>query len=215
MIFHSGFRDSGTLTFAGREHAFDYLRTLWSRHPDRIQSFREYLARYSAHEKIFLLTDHEVIDRLAVLLHSRRFVVAAREKKRDESGGGGGTPVRRDDGPDLSRSAPAAAPAITAQTAPLWIRLDLTEKQAAKEPGSFRLVGSTGYDKTLAIAGSFVANPVEANTVDVLFEDVPTAASYSLTYVGSDGTEIAIVQGAPFDSLKDESMSAPAPEDQS
>ena len=46
-----------------------------------------------------------------------------------------------------------------------------------------------------------------------LFEDVPTKASYSLTYTGGDGATITIVQAAAFDSLKEESMEAPAAEE--
>jgi hypothetical protein len=88
----------------------------------------------------------------------------------------------------------------------------LTQNQAAKEPGRLRLVGSTGYDQTLGIAGNFVANAAEAKTVDVLFESVPTTAEYSLTYIGGDGVETTIVEGAPFHTLKDDSMTAPAME---
>ena len=35
-----------------------------------IRQFREYLARYAEDEKVFRLTDHQTIERLAILLHS-------------------------------------------------------------------------------------------------------------------------------------------------
>src|ERR1039458_4841201 len=50
---------------------------------------------------------------------------------------------------------PARPPGAT-----LWVRLDLTQEEAANEPGSLRLHGATGgYDKTIPIAGTFVPNP--------------------------------------------------------
>ncbi len=89
------------------------------------------------------------------------------------------------------------------------MRLDLTQDQAANEQGSLRLQGSSGgYDKTIAIAGNFVANPAPDDTVDVHFENVPTTASYSLTYIGSDGSETNLVQNTAFHSLNDDSLPA-------
>jgi hypothetical protein len=205
------------LNFDRDEDALNWLRQLWSQDPDLIRRFREYLARYAEDEKVFRLTDHQAIERLAVLLHSRRVRVVARENRRGR--GSAGPRVETADAPfpvsEPKRRAASnsdGAQAKTPRTAPLWIRLDLTQAQAAKETGRMRLVGSTGYDQTLAISSNFVANPVEANTVDLLFEDVPTSASYSLTYTGGDGSTITIVQGAAFDSLKDDSMDAPEPE---
>jgi hypothetical protein len=201
------------LDFDRDEDALNWLRQLWTQDPDLIRQFREYLARSAEDEKVFRLTDHQTIERLAVLLRSRRIRVSARENRR-----GRGSAARFEAAeapfPEAAPNRRAAsnsdgAQAKTPRTAPLWIRLDLTPAQAAKEEGHLRLVGSTGYDKTLPIAGNFVANPVEANTVDVLFEDVPTTASYSLTYTGGDGGTITIVQAAAFASLKDDSMEAP------
>jgi hypothetical protein len=97
------------------------------------------------------------------------------------------------------------------------VRLDLTKEQAATEAGSLRLQASSGgYSKTISIAQNFVANPAPDDTVDVHYENVPTTASYSLTYIGADGSETNLVQGAPYDSLKDnelppEASGTPAP----
>jgi hypothetical protein len=80
-----------------------------------------------------------------------------------------------------------------------------------------RLKGTSGgYDQTIAIAGNFQANPAPDDTVDVHFENVPTNASYSLTYIGGDGTETTVVQNTPFHSLQGTSQptqnnGAPAP----
>jgi hypothetical protein len=98
----------------------------------------------------------------------------------------------------------------------LWVRLDLTQEEAVNEPGSLRLQGATGgYNQTIAIAGNFHANPAPHDTVDLHFENVPTTASYSITYIGGDGTETTIVQNTPFESLHEvpptESNGAPAP----
>ena len=194
--------------FSAREDASHWLKNVWLQRSDLIHRVRDCLSRHGGDEKIFLLSDHEAIERMAVLLHSR-WITAPPRQKRDDRGSGGGMlpPPGVEPEPLPSGSKLAASQADDSQTvAPLWIRLDLTQKQAEKETGSLRLAGSKGYDKTLAIAGNFVPNAVEANTVDVLFEDVPTGATYCLTYIGDDGPAVTIVQGAPFDTLRDESV---------
>jgi hypothetical protein len=90
------------------------------------------------------------------------------------------------------------------ETGPLWVRLDLTPDLAANDPGSLRLEGS-GYDSTLAIAGSFEPNADPDNTVDVVFQGVPIKGSYTLTYI-ADGTQLALVQGASYSSLQDDAL---------
>jgi hypothetical protein len=91
----------------------------------------------------------------------------------------------------------------------LWIRLDLTPDEATMETGSLRLQGATGgYDKTISIAGNFDANPDPDNTVDVHFENVPTNANYSLTYIAGDGQVTPVIQDTPFFSLQDSSPPA-------
>lgn len=207
------------LGFDRDEDALGWLRQLWAQDPDLIRQFREYLARYAEDEKVSRLTDHQTTERLAVLLRSRRIRVIARENRR-----GRGSAARLEPAeapfPEAESKRRAASISNGSQSrtspiavAPLWIRLDLTPNQAAKDEGHLRLVGSTGYDQTLDIVSNFVANPVEANTVDLLFEDVPTRAEYSLTYTGRDGATITIVQAAGFDSLKDDSMDAPTAEE--
>src|SRR5262249_10885923 len=149
------------------------LRQLWVQDPDLIGRFREYLARYAEDEKVFRLTDHQTIERLAVLLRSRRVRVVARENRRGRGSAARVQPAETPF-PEVAPNRRAASISDGAQTktspnavAPLWIRLDLTPNQAAKDEGHLRLIGSTGYDKTLDIASNFAANPVEANTVDV------------------------------------------------
>jgi hypothetical protein len=83
----------------------------------------------------------------------------------------------------------------------------LTQDEAASEPGKLRLRGSSaGYDKTIAIAGNFTANPTGDGTVDVHFETVPTNGQYSLSYIAADGTETTIVDNAAVSALKDDSL---------
>ena len=69
-----------------------------------------------------------------------------------------------------------------------------------------RLRGSSGYNRTIPILGHFSPNP-EDNTVDMFFGRVDTSASYTLSYVGGDGTEYTIIQNAAYDSLEDTSES--------
>jgi hypothetical protein len=217
MIVHAGkqiieFQSAAAanpLSFDRAEDASTWLTGLSRHDPHIMHRLREYLARCSG-EAVCRLSDHETVQHLTVLLHSRRVIVTARQMP--ERKGSSGPPMAVDD-PAAGGGATATAddPQLLAR---LWIRLDLTAKQAAKETGNLRLIGSTGYDQTLAIAGSFVPNVVEAKTVDVLFEDVPTKATYSLTYLAEDGSTVTLVEGAPFNSLRDESMDPPATETQ-
>jgi hypothetical protein len=89
-------------------------------------------------------------------------------------------------------------------TGPLWVRLDLTQEQAANDAGSLRLQGG-GYDSTIAIAGNFEVNPDPDNTVDIVFEGVPIKGTYTLTYLGN-GQPVTLVQGASYGSLQDDAL---------
>jgi hypothetical protein len=81
----------------------------------------------------------------------------------------------------------------------------MTKDQATSETGSLRLKGASGgYDKTLPIASNYQENAGH-DTGDVEFPGVPTKDRYSLSYIGSDGSESFIVQDTPFDNLKDNS----------
>lgn len=82
------------------------------------------------------------------------------------------------------------------------MRVYLSPQAAQQETGSLRLQGG-GINQTLAIASNFVANE---DTVDLIFSNVLTTASYSLTYIASDGTETQLVQGAAYSSLEDNSL---------
>jgi hypothetical protein len=79
--FQQSFEMPKPLNFATDEDALHWLKRLWSQHPDLIFRFREYLAQYSSDPESSRLTDHQAIERLAVLLHSRRVLVIARETR--------------------------------------------------------------------------------------------------------------------------------------
>jgi len=66
-----------------------------------------------------------------------------------------------------------------------------------------RLQGSSGgFNQTLAIKSRFQANE-NGTTVDIPFHDVPTNHSYSLVYIGADGTQTIVVKDTPFEKLRD------------
>jgi len=67
-----------------------------------------------------------------------------------------------------------------------------------------KLTGSTGYNKTLQISKCFQAN-LDDNTIDVHFDNVPTTASYTLSYITADGTESPIISNVPYHTLQDDS----------
>jgi hypothetical protein len=106
-------------------------------------------------------------------------------------------------------SSPTPSPTPTpVPTATLWVRIALTQAQAANESGSLRLQGSTGgFNQTIPIASSFLAND-DISTVDVPFQNVPTSDNYSLIYIGGDGTETTVVKDTPFQNLQDSSPPA-------
>jgi hypothetical protein len=90
MMIHAGFQTYDfqqvveipkPLAFATNEEALNWLKGLWSQHPELISSFRDYLARYSWYPGVQRLTDYQTIERLAGLLHSRKVVVLARETR--------------------------------------------------------------------------------------------------------------------------------------
>jgi hypothetical protein len=62
-----------------------------------------------------------------------------------------------------------------------------------------------GYNKTITIASNFVPN---GDNIDVHFGNVPTAAKYTLTYLGDDGQEWPMLTNVAFDSLQDDSPPA-------
>jgi hypothetical protein len=82
------------------------------------------------------------------------------------------------------------------------VRLAIAPDDAPNYPGSLQLKGSTGYNETRVIETSFVANE---DTIDIHFEKVPTAATYTLTYIGGDGQEWPMSENVPFHNLQDDS----------
>jgi hypothetical protein len=79
--FQQTFEIPKPLTFATHEEALNWLKGLSSRHPELTSRFREYLARHSADAEVHRLNDQQAIERLALLLHSRKVVVLAREMR--------------------------------------------------------------------------------------------------------------------------------------
>jgi hypothetical protein len=62
-----------------------------------------------------------------------------------------------------------------------------------------RLWGAaSGFDVTLAVASNFVPDPDVTDTVDILFKNVPTSGTYSLSYIGDDGEERVLFESVPF-----------------
>jgi hypothetical protein len=80
----------------------------------------------------------------------------------------------------------------------------MTADMASQDTGQLRLQGG-GYNKTIAIAGNFESNPEADCSVDVHFQNVPVAASLTLSYIAADGTAAIIVQNVTYQSLQDSS----------
>jgi hypothetical protein len=124
MVFKAGFQTfeflhapelPKPLSFASSEDALTWLKQLTFQHPELMARCREYLSRSSDDPENFRLTDSQAIERLAVLLHTRRVVVIAREFR-----GGGGTPTASAaaPGPAFPLSERAPRPATVSQPAP-------------------------------------------------------------------------------------------------
>jgi len=147
MMIHAGFQSfefqqafemPKPLNFASEQDALKWLKNLWSLRPDLILQFREYLVRYSGDQEGSRLTDTQTIERLAVLLYSRRIVVIARETR-----SGSGQPRERPETlpppfplSERKRSAAATSSsgntAKTTKTTKTWISIEL--KDAAGKP---------------------------------------------------------------------------------
>jgi hypothetical protein len=100
------------LSFSTADDALKWLKGLAFQHPDLIPRFREYLTRFTEDPETFRLTEQQAMERLAVLLHSRRTVVIAREYR----AAGGRPSASTEPAPafPLSERAPKA-PAVTYQ----------------------------------------------------------------------------------------------------
>jgi hypothetical protein len=69
------------LFFATPEDALKWLRKITSQRPEMLIRFREYVSRYLSEPEAFRVTDQQVLERMAGLLHSRRVVVISREDR--------------------------------------------------------------------------------------------------------------------------------------
>jgi hypothetical protein len=105
MIFNVGFQSFEFLQahefkpmyFGSNQDALSWLKQIAKQDSDLISRLRDYLTRYSGDPENFRLTDQQMLERLAILLHSRRIVVIGREQR-----GSGGKPT-----PSTEAAAPA------------------------------------------------------------------------------------------------------------
>jgi hypothetical protein len=84
MILRSGvwtfeFRQRGELHFGSTEDALNWLKHLGAPDSDLTAKFRELLNRYAGTPDNSRLSDQEVVEKLAVMLHSRRILVFGQE----------------------------------------------------------------------------------------------------------------------------------------
>ena len=75
------FQQGREIRFGSMEDALNWLKHLGFPDSDLILRLREYVARYSGNLESSRLTDHQVLERMAVLLYSRRVVVIGREQR--------------------------------------------------------------------------------------------------------------------------------------
>jgi hypothetical protein len=75
------------LTFLSPDEALKWLKQLGFSHPEAMVGVRTYLGRISDDTESFRLSDHDVIEKMAALLYSRKVVIVAR----DEGGGSKGS----------------------------------------------------------------------------------------------------------------------------
>ncbi len=114
MILRSGFQtfefqEGRELRFGSTREAANWLRHLGFPDPDLVIKLRELVTQYSEDTADSRLTDDQVLERLAILLYSRRIVVIGREQRANS-----GTPAAAAAGPapafPLSERAPRTAP---------------------------------------------------------------------------------------------------------
>jgi len=123
--FQQAFEIPKPLNFASIEDALKWLKQLWSRHPDLISRFREIVARYSGDMESSRLTDDQTIERLAMLLHSKRIVAIAQGNR---TAGGNPSPRSQPLAPafPLSERRPRASQ-ISQNESKTWIAIELKD----------------------------------------------------------------------------------------
>jgi hypothetical protein len=97
---------------------------------------------------------------------------------------------------------------------PIWIRVDLSPKDAARSKDTLRLFAeSAEFDQKRSISAYTDANE---DSVDVLFEDAPMNLSYTLEVIGSDGSACTVFKNVTYGGLrreKDLSVEGPNSQD--
>ncbi|HEY3837128.1 MAG TPA: hypothetical protein VGL72_11185 [Bryobacteraceae bacterium] len=148
----------------------NWLKALWSQHPELISRFRDYLARHSWDPESHRLTDYQTIERLAVLLHSRKVVVIARENR-----AGGGTPSPRSDiyAPPfpLSERKPRSAAKSNWKTK-TWISIELKDTDGnpvAGEPYKIELPDGRIIEGNLDRMGTAGVSGIDPGECKVTF----------------------------------------------
>jgi hypothetical protein len=192
MMIHAGFQTFDfqqpfeipkPLAFASGEAALNWLKGLWSQHPELISRFRDYLARYSWDPEIHRLTDYQTIERLAVLLHSRKVVVLARETR-----SGSGNPGSRSDAMappfPLSERKPRA-PANSKWKPKTWIAIELKDSDGnpvAGEPYKIELPNGRIIEGNLDRMGTAGVSGIDPGECEVTF---PRRAGSTWNLVGT------------------------------
>jgi hypothetical protein len=86
MILRFGYRtyefqEGREIRFGSTEDALTWLKHLGYPDAELIKRLRECVTRYSGDPESARLTDHQVLERMAVLLYSRRITVIGREQR--------------------------------------------------------------------------------------------------------------------------------------
>jgi hypothetical protein len=83
---------------------------------------------------------------------------------------------------------------------PVWIRVDLTQDQAKENTDTLHLFSDPGgYDEQKPISAFRESN---GKTVDVVFEDAPMDASFTLEVIPATGLPHAIFSGVAYGDLR-------------
>jgi hypothetical protein len=181
--FQQAFEIPKPIAFATDQEALNWLKRLWSQHPVLISRFREYVARHNWDHETRRLTDYQTIERLAVLLHSRKVVVLARETR-----SGGGTPSPRSEtmAPafPLSERKPRA-PVNSNWKTKTWISIELKDGHGAPvagEPYKLELPDGRIIEGKLDRMGTAGVSGIDPGQCKVTF---PRRAGSTWNLVGS------------------------------
>jgi hypothetical protein len=183
ICFQQAFEMPKPLAFASEEEALNWLRHLWSQHPELISRFREYVARHCWEQEVHRLTDNQIIERLAGLLHSRKVVVHVRETR-----SGGRKPRQGSD--TLAPAFPLSerkprAPVIANWKTNTWIAIELKDTDGipvAGEPYKLELPDGRIIEGKLDRMGTAGVSGIDPGECKVTF---PRRAGSTWVLAGS------------------------------